>query len=99
MPALIWYPPSDCGRAAYDTVDCSISALPWVISRGVELRLNEEVEAMSRAGQKMAVVAFSPSVLERPRPKRPAIEKSDICTQSTTRSDGAHVVSRGVIPF
>ena len=43
MPALIWYPPSDCGRAAYDTVDCSISALPWVISRGVELRLNEEV--------------------------------------------------------
>ena len=55
---------------------------------------------MSRAGQKMAVVAFSPSVLERPRPKRPAIEKSDICTQSTTRSDGARVVSRGLnVPF
>ena len=55
---------------------------------------------MSRAGPKMAVVVFSSSVLECPRPKRPAIEKSDICTQSTTRSDGAHVVSRGVIvPF
>jgi len=55
---------------------------------------------MSHAGQKMAVVAFSPFMLECPRPRRPAIEKSDICTQSTTRSDGAHVVSRGVIiPF